>query len=210
MTKVYIVRHGLTHHNVWTANAFKEKENGTMTEEFFAHPDGTKGDVSLTEEGHAQAKETAKELVGISFDAIYCSPYKRTRQTLDGLSEGLGATAPEPIFDDRIREYTMGDLDNMHPLKREQEGIFFDHNKISLACAYDYRQWNGESWEHDVAPRVQSFIDEIKQKHLNQTVLLVSHGGVIRTFYKLLLQEKSPTISKFIRLPNCSIHEFNL
>ena len=42
-------------------------------------------DIDITEEGRKQAEEMRKTFKDYHFDAIYCSPLKRTKQTLEAI-----------------------------------------------------------------------------------------------------------------------------
>ena len=56
---------------------------------------GPSGDVPLSEEGAARANELARVLAGVKFDAIYTTPYERTRKTAAPVSAQAGVTAVE-------------------------------------------------------------------------------------------------------------------
>lgn len=56
---------------------------------------GHSGDVPLSEAGTARASELARVLGSIEFDAIYTTPYERTRKTAAPLAAKLGLKAIE-------------------------------------------------------------------------------------------------------------------
>lgn len=87
MTKIVFIRHAESEYNrdgIWAGRA----------------------DCNLTEKGNEAAKELGKSLNN-NFDVIYCSPLKRTKQTLN-------AIFPEakPIYDERITEILIGEWEN--------------------------------------------------------------------------------------------------
>lgn len=51
---------------------------------------GPSGDVPLSEAGAARANELARVLAGVKLDAIYTTPYERTRKTAAPLGAKLG------------------------------------------------------------------------------------------------------------------------
>jgi 2,3-bisphosphoglycerate-dependent phosphoglycerate mutase len=51
---------------------------------------GPSGDVPLSDEGIARANELARVLTGVKFDAIYTTPYERTRKTAAPVAELAG------------------------------------------------------------------------------------------------------------------------
>jgi broad specificity phosphatase PhoE len=85
--------------------------------------------IELTEKGQEQARN-AGSLLGKGFinkALIYCSPYKRTRQTLECILEGCGTTKEHKIYEDpRLREIEFGYSEQDAPLKlRQKHGWFY-------------------------------------------------------------------------------------
>lgn len=68
--------------------------------------------------------------------------------------------------------------------------------------AYDLRSYGGESAE-EVRNRVKDFIDDLK-KSGHGSVLIVTHGGIIRWFYYLCSSKKINAS------PNLSVHPFEV
>jgi len=126
---------------------------------------------------------------------VYCSPYLRTRQTMNHLLVGAGfdeTNKPKVYEDPRLREvdFGYGDPESQKP-KRKLEGYFW------------YRMDGGES-AADCFDRTSDFLDsmmrqlERKQKEVydipldddaviysekvNRDVLIVTHGLIIRCF----------------------------
>jgi 2,3-bisphosphoglycerate-dependent phosphoglycerate mutase len=56
---------------------------------------GPSGDVPLSDEGVARANELARVLAGVKLDAIYTTPYERTRKTAAPVSGKSGVTVTE-------------------------------------------------------------------------------------------------------------------
>ena len=132
--------------------------------------------IALTELGHAQAEAAGREL-GREFldDAlIYCSPYRRTRQTLDGLLRGAGLSERPPVLEDpRLREVEHGYYDyESQQWDRAMHGWFY------------YRFRGGES-PADCFDRVSTFLETMMrqvQRKQCERILIVTHGLTIRCF----------------------------
>ena len=56
---------------------------------------GPSGDVPLSEAGLARANELARVLEGVKIDAIYSTPFERTRKTAAPIAEKLGVKVEE-------------------------------------------------------------------------------------------------------------------
>lgn len=112
--------------------------------------------VALSKHGHEQARELGRKL-GAEFLAsslIYCSPYLRARQTLEGIVDGSGlrstARGAQSIFEDpRLREVDTGyaSLPEQEEM-REKHGWFF------------YRFAGGES-PADCYDRLSNFLSSM-------------------------------------------------
>lgn len=123
-------------------------------------------DVALNEEGCRQAIMLKEQLIGKEPDIILSSPMLRTMQTSQIVSGGR-----IPIFTDmRLIEQHYGIYEGVD---RYDEG--FLNNKRMFAYKYP----GGESMM-DVAHRAYDILDEIQAMYSDNTVLLVTHGGVCR------------------------------
>lgn len=137
--------------------------------------------IPLTDTGRAQALAAGAGIGKDFLDAslVYCSPYQRTRETLDSLLEAHSLTRKDLPFlyeDPRLREVEHGYTDvEAQQGRRETHGWFY------------YRFEGGES-PADCYDRVSSFIDsmfrqiERKQEQGVRNVLIVTHGLTVRCF----------------------------
>jgi broad specificity phosphatase PhoE len=133
--------------------------------------------IPLTELGRTQARDRGRA-IGARFlrDAlVYCSPYRRARETLAGLLEGADVTAKElRVYEDpRLREVDHGydDWDAQQELRRTH-GWFY------------YRFKGGES-PADCFDRTSGFLDSMMrqvERKRAKDVLIVTHGLTIRCF----------------------------
>jgi broad specificity phosphatase PhoE len=135
--------------------------------------------VGMTERGRAEIAAQAERLAGEKIAAIYASPLQRTRETAEIVAERLGL----PIgFRDDLIELDFG----------EWTGATFD----SIRADPRWQAWStqrslatipgGESMRA-VQQRVVATVVELSERHPHETVLLVSHGDVIRSALVFLL-----------------------
>jgi alpha-ribazole phosphatase len=129
-------------------------------------------DVGLSDEGLANAGRLASSLAGMSCDAVYASPRRRTIQTAAPLARAHALTT---IVEDDLREIDFGDFEG-----RRYDEIATTHPDV-------YRQWmeapttvtfpGGESYE-DLRARALRSLAQIG--HAHDCAVVVTHGGVVR------------------------------
>ena len=120
-------------------------------------------DFPLTEKWYSQAERLNEYFCWRVVDFIYTSPYRRCTQTVLPLSQERRLS---PIIDDRITELDMGNLD------RTPWQLSWDVNR-KLTDIPLWGVW--ESLLH-CKGRVWNFLDEIKEKHRWESILICSHG----------------------------------
>lgn len=124
-------------------------------------------DAPLNEVGMEQAHQIALKLKDIKFDAIYCSPLRRARQTVEAINAFHGL----PIYiANELHEQRYGEMEGK---SRKEEAYL--RQRPRLAARYP----KGESYL-DVAARVFPFLDGLKGQAKKGNVLLVAHGGISR------------------------------
>ena len=173
--KIYYVRHGQTDWNL------ARKMQGGESER------------DLNETGIEQAKESKKLLENVKYDLIIRSPMRRAEQTTNIISEGSNIPI---IIDERIRERKLGEIEG-HTITEEMEEQIWDYN-------LNYNIPGGENL-HEFEKRILNFLEEIKQKYSDKTLLIVAHGGVgkiIKTY--LYGMPESKKLSE-IGMKNCEI-----
>lgn len=167
---IYLVRHGETEEN---KNRYYY---GSL-------------DVSLNENGITQAKKAGKVLKHIIFDKVYVSERIRTKETAE-LALGNDIKA---IKDSRINEMSFGVF----------EGKTYE--EIKKLYPKDYKRWeenwmdfapNGGESYRDFYNRVESFMEELIKSPC-ENVLVVTHGGVMRSIYCYVLNGKLDLYWKF-------------
>lgn len=169
MTTIGFVRHGVT---AWN----KEGRAQGST------------DIPLDEDGVWMARQIAKRLALESWDAVYTSPWKRTKRTAELIGERLSSI--EVKEDDRLRERAGGLMEGTTEAERLAK------------WGPDWKQLDLQGETHDsVVARGMSFIEEMQQRYPDGRVLAVSHGG----FIKRLLSELLPGTTYEEPLGNTSI-----
>lgn len=129
-------------------------------------------DIPLNQKGIVQAELALESSKSIKLDKIYYSPLKRAKKTAEIINSFHNV---EMIADDRLKEIFMGKLQGKTPEKLKE----FDR----ILAFSNPERFGGESHEQ-FCNRIKSFYDEIK--NTKENILIVSHGGVYRAFYKII------------------------
>ncbi len=158
----FLVRHGEAEQNVsGIASSWPE------TREFH-----------LTEKGRKQIEAVADLLSGKHIDRIFSSPICRTRETAEMIAEATGASVE---FDERLRETGLG-IFNGRPVSE-----FFE--KYSPEARISPDPADGVESYIDMRARLTHFLDDIKEKCIGQSVIIVSHGDPLEQLHGILTNE---------------------
>jgi broad specificity phosphatase PhoE len=138
-------------------------------------------DAELTPAGLEMAQAFGEAYQSLTWEAIYCSPMKRTIATARPLCEKAGL---EMQLRDGLKEINYGDWED----KTQPE--------VKAKYAEEYEQWliepawnpptNGET-AVQIASRASLVITEIEQSYAEGNVLVVSHKATIRVMLCSLL-----------------------
>ena len=131
-------------------------------------------DIGLSENGAQQARSLGQRLADRQIDVAYSSDLKRTSETA---RLALGDRNVVLNETPRLREYHKGIFEGM--TLTEIQTQFPDEYPKYLEKDLSYAPEGGET-TRDVSTRMASIFQEIKAKHLDETVLVVSHGGALR------------------------------
>lgn len=179
MPHFWFIRHGQATHNV---DALVRGEH--------AYFDPVNTDAALTEKGHSQAIE-ARGAIPANLNAIYCSPSRRCRQTLQGAAP-TQAEKCDVILDDRLME-PQGDALCNKRIERDALAADVPANWSIRGVAEEnpFVTWKGEGYScggdgyDKFAARVRAFTAEILARHDPwDRILIVSHHDWIRTWFK--------------------------
>lgn len=158
-----------------------------------------KTDIELNETGIKQAEAIREKLLNEKIDVIISSPLKRARKT----AEIIGIQRNIPIIiDSEIEERCFGEFEG----KKVKE--------INLDGIWDYKlnkQCEGLECIQNLFRRIEKFLEKLKQKYDNKTVLLVTHKGVVVPI-RVILEGISYEMENLIELGfgNCEVKEYNL
>ena len=173
--KLILVRHGETD---WNLN---DRIQGIL-------------DIPLNSKGLDQARKAGLRLSNEKIDAIYCSPMERAKQTAAEIAKFHDV----PIeYNDLISEKNFGEMEGMDRV---------EYKKIRDNSGIPYHLFTPPQGENyvDVRERLEKFYSSIKEKHAGHTVLVVSHGGVIRTLITLLMKRSIESV-KELKQSNAAI-----
>ena len=154
-------------------------------------------DIPLTEKGMKEAEELQELISTLNIDVVISSPLERARETAKILID-----SKLPInTDDRIKERDWG----------MNEGALIDavdrwdcwdvvlNTKVqNIECIQDFMY------------RVSNFIEEIKIKHKDKNVLIVTHSAVSRVIHYLLGTIPEDANLSRIDIPNLRIIEYKI
>lgn len=172
MAKLFFIRHGQTEANV----------EGILT--------GTL-ETNLTKKGIEDAKELSLSLMD-KFDFYYCSPLKRTHQTLIAIKGDV-----EFIVDERLTEVFSGEWQGR--LKSELPKDDYELYKKGLL-----NPPGGETLE-DVDKRINSFLNDMFKKYKKEDkILIVTHNAFIRNLKRLFIDRE-----KVVEPKNLEVFEVN-
>lgn len=154
-------------------------------------------DIPLNETGRKQVQALAERLAAEQFDAIYSSDLQRAAETAKIIC------VSQIHRDPRLREVHFGDW----------EGLTYDEIKAKYpeplaaweADIFKNAPPKGETLE-ELSVRVQSMLDELHEKHDDQNILIVAHGGVLQTLICLALK-LPPTMYWQFHLSTASLSE---
>lgn len=135
-------------------------------------------DPSLTEQGIRQAEETAKRLSSVHFDAAFSSDLLRAMHTGEVLMRGRNKTLR---VSEMIRERSYGKIDGKKP-----DDSFLQAYEKYFSFSYEERLHmkivSGMESDYEVITRFLKFLKDTSSKYVGKTVLVVSHGSIMKAF----------------------------
>lgn len=134
-------------------------------------------DVPLNATGHEQAQRVARRLAQGEVHRVVSSDLSRARQTAAPLAELLARRGgPDPLESAALREQSFGLVDGMSvdEIKRQHPEAWNQWVGFQADYAFD----GGES-THRFHARVLLGLRELVDAHAGQTLVVVTHGGVL-------------------------------
>lgn len=178
MNKIYVVRHGETD---WNKNGICQG----------------KTNISLNENGIAQAK-VLKDKINVNLiDICYVSPLNRTIETAKIITNNK----LDLIIDDRIVERGFGTL----------EGKPFNYDATAKSWDYElnYDEYDIEAIK-EVLKRAKYFLDYLNKTYDNKNILIISHGAFIKALYFNIVGYNSKTDFLSFFPKNGEVLEFDI
>ena len=132
-------------------------------------------DIKLNLEGQISAKELAQEFKNIKFDKVYSSDLLRAKETAEiiALEHKLVVEATQSLrernfgsFQGKPREY-LKEIDKVLETLTDEERYSYTHNGIVES-------------DEGIMNRFMIFIREIAIANSGKTILVTTHGGIIR------------------------------
>ena len=139
--------------------------------------------VSLNQNGIQQAEQLGRRLASERIDAVYSSDSPRALETATQILN-LQQQAPAFQKDARWQEICFGEWDGL--TYEEVETKWKSEVTAWYADPLHVAPPGGETMLQ-MSKRVQSALDELRSKHKDETILIVSHGGVIQVLLCMLL-----------------------
>ena len=179
MTRLFLVRHGITDHN--------------STHKFLGHTD-----VELSDEGFRQVEKLRDRMAKEKFDVVYSSDLRRAISSAEVISKGHEA---EIVSCSELREINYGEMESL---------TFEEIRKLYPTLAEAIHQFSpdlnfpgGESLAGFIE-RTLKFRDRLNSHKPDQRILIVAHGGPMRTLLCDLLGV-GQTYWRTFRLDNASL-----
>ncbi len=160
-------------------------------------------DSKLTAKGIKDAQILGEYLDNEHIDAIYSSPIPRAKITAKTIFPEQKVT-----YDGRIQEMSFGDYEgeNVSKLLKQDDYYNLWHNPRG-----DMSLPNGETY-NQVRTRIGEFFDEIKTRHQNETVFVVTHGMAFIVFLSIIknlpVEELTKINQEVVR--GCSLTEIEI
>lgn len=155
-------------------------------------------DEDINQIGVKQAIEASKTVKNLDIDLIICSPMQRTKHTM----ELVNVNNIPVIYDNRLMERDGGKLTLT---------VLDDYYYNEYYNYYSTKYIEGLETLPELFKRVHSFLDEIKKKHSDKNILLVTHGAVARAIQFYF--EDMPSDGMLLNVSgqkNCEIKEYEL
>jgi broad specificity phosphatase PhoE len=187
MLKIYLARHGQD----------KDNASGILN---------GRRDESLSDKGIEQANEVAGKIkaTGIHFDHVYSSPLQRAYKTAEIITDTLGINKPEVLEDLIERDFGImtGKL----------------QSTIKDVCAPDIMQTDticyflspeGAETFPQLIERARKVLGEVKAKHKDGNILLVTHGDFGKMIYTAYYDLDWKDVLKMFHFGNSELLELS-
>jgi len=162
LARLLLVRHGITEWNI-------------------LHKIQGKSDIDLNEKGYRQVERIGERLAGEKIDAVFSSDLKRALSTADAAIYGRKFEIRKSTD---LREMNYGNAEGMTygELKEAYPEIAASLFNFQTDISFP----GGETFT-EFASRAEAFLKSLKDYSEDQTILVVTHGGIIKSMVCSLL-----------------------
>ncbi|MDD5147241.1 MAG: histidine phosphatase family protein [Candidatus Daviesbacteria bacterium] len=185
---LYLARHGQTD---WNAQGITQGQ----------------ADIPLNAEGIKQAQALRQILKEIKFEAVFSSDLIRAKKTAEIIALERGMAAETTHF---LRERRYGKFDGK-PQELMQE-FYNKWERLSKKERLSYKPYENYETDEEIIGRYITFLREVAVLYLGKTVLIVSHGGVMRVLLNHLSEKiyftNSISNTAFIKLESDGVDFF--
>jgi probable phosphoglycerate mutase len=151
----------------------------------------------LTRRGREQSRALGESLTGERIARVWTSDMARAVQTGEIVAGRLGT---DVVVRGGLREFGVGDAAGTTGDPDPFAATFAAWLEGDLAA----RIPGGESGR-EVAERYEAVLDEIADSHRGESVLVVSHGGVMCLALSVLARNLAPDHARELPMPNCGV-----
>lgn len=161
MKRIYIVRHG--------------QSVGNRDNIMSGHTDHP-----LTDLGKAQAEATKQLLRDVPFDDVYSSDLQRAADTAEII---YGKPVPKDHQLSDLRERSYGELEGKpsHVRVKRDEALKAQLKDLSDEEKWHHKPGGDTESHHELSTRFFNALRELANNSNGKTILLVAHGGCVRT-----------------------------
>lgn len=184
MTRVFLIRHG----------EVEEPYKGVFA---------GRTDIGLSPDGEKQALLTAKFLAKQNIHAVYASPMKRVKLTVQPFTQ---LTSLKPVFLDELVEIDFGAWTGYSFAQVEQH---FGVSAYTWLDQIDSGKIPDAETAEDLVRRVEPAVNKVIQNHKGQNVAIYCHGGIIRVILSLLVDIPLVKFGK-IGIDYCSVNKVEI
>lgn len=182
MTEILLIRHGET---LWN-------QQGRMQGQH---------DSPLTPLGLQQARQLAARLKGVPFTTLYSSDLGRAHQTARCIGD---ATGHDIVADMSLRERGFGIFEGL--TNTEIKNRYPEDYECFARREPDFAMEGGES-ASGFRDRCVAGLEQIAQRHVGETIAVVSHGLVLDALYRTACR-MALDVPRGFPLLNCSLNTF--
>lgn len=145
---------------------------------------------TLSKEGIGQVKKLALRLKDERIDVIYSSDLKRASDTAKEIAK----------FHPGVELFLVKEL------REKDQGCLTG----KLVSEVDWSKPRDTEKKEAMHKRAKAILDEVYGKYKNQTVLFVSHGGLIKVLISILTNNSLEDLKKMENLSNTSLSIFEI